>query len=821
MDKIEKLGADAADAAEGGARALVLGNLLALLLILALCVLLLWVSHAIFEQRALDAADSLVRSVDQSVTAEIDGVDRTLQTVVLAFERAAGSTRLDSPAFVELVSQQRGLATEIQSLYLVDAQGRISSGVDPAAGVDVSGDAFFVQARSARSRKLIVSAPIFVPQTGKWVIVLARQLGRPDGALAGLVCASFAVEHFTALFASLDTGPDAALMLRTSDLKMVARHRTIRGGTFAVGSTAISPQLRSALQAAPAGGRYLAHSPFDGVERATAYRRLDRYPLMVLVGLSLDAYLVPWRQAALLVVGLALLLVLVLLGSSVLVLRVWRRESVGRRALHREALRNRALLLTASDGIHVLDREGRLVELSDSFATLLGCTRTQLRGRHCSTWDGALPGVALNERVEWSGQYRHSDGRPIDVEVVCVGVRIDSQELLYCSARDVTERKSAERALRANEAFSDRTGRIASVGGWEYDLISGVITWSDQTCRIHGVPLGYRPTVEESMQFYGPEVKLQLEAVVERAIREGTPWDIELPLHTVGGRSIWARAFGEAQYENGQPVRLIGAVQDITERKLGQAELQREQAVRAQLEGHARELAHLLQERGAMLDVLAHEVRQPLNNASAALQSAATALAGMGEQIVSQRLKRAQTVMGQVVASIDNTLAVAALLAGREPIARVDSDIDVLVAVAIADMPDSERSRVRIDRVTQTRTASMDLGLMRLALRNVLSNALRYSPSGTPVRLRLSDSDEPLALLIDVIDEGPGIDAELLPNLFERGARGNRAGAPAGLGLGLYIVNRVMALHGGRVELVANAGTGLTMRLLLVQPPTD
>jgi signal transduction histidine kinase len=146
-------------------------------------------------------------------------------------------------------------------------------------------------------------------------------------------------------------------------------------------------------------------------------------------------------------------------------------------------------------------------------------------------------------------------------------------------------------------------------------------------------------------------------------------------------------------------------------------------------------------------------------------------------------------------------------------------------------MPQAERERIFVSRSTALRTASMDMSLMRLALRNLLANALKYSPAGAPVRVHLADSDEPLALLIDVADEGPGIAAASLPHLFERGshqqaASGSRGaskrdGATHGLGLGLYIVRRVMELHGGSVVVLSNTPHGVTMRLSLVQPSGD
>lgn len=378
---------------------------------------------------------------------------------------------------------------------------------------------------------------------------------------------------------------------------------------------------------------------------------------------------------------------------------------------------------------------------------------------------------------------------------------------------DVTEQRSSEQRLRASEAFLERTGHVAGVGGWEVDLRNNEVIWSEQTRKIHEVPADYLPTVKDGINFYPPEVRALVEDVVRKGIALGESWDLELPFISAKGRHLWVRTFGEVEFEDGLPVRLTGAFQDITNHRQQSLDLQREQALRAQSERHAQELDKLLHERGEMLDVLAHEVRQPLNNASAALQSASQALLEMGEEIASKRLTRAQTVMGQVLASIDNTLAVASSLARPDPIQLMDTDIDVVLEVAIADMSTDQRKRVRIERHTSTRTASMDMSLMRLALRNLLSNALRHSPPEAEVLIRVEDLDEPPALVIEVVDAGEGINPDLAPLLFQRGT----SSASQGLGLGLYIVRRVMELHGGHVELARNTETGVTMRLVVKQ----
>ena len=182
-------------------------------------------------------------------------------------------------------------------------------------------------------------------------------------------------------------------------------------------------------------------------------------------------------------------------------------------------------------------------------------------------------------------------------------------------------------------------------------------------------------------------------------------------------------------------------VTNLTELKETQDALKREAQLRARIEEDAARLKTLLQERTEMLDVLAHEVRQPLNNASAALQSAQTSLRTKTDDFASEQVVRAQEVLVEVLSSIDNTLSVATLLASPDPIHREDTDIETLIAVAIADMPAAEQGRIRVDRQTATRTALMDMSLMRLALRNLLSNALKFSPRESAVDLQVTDTD--------------------------------------------------------------------------------
>lgn len=272
------------------------------------------------------------------------------------------------------------------------------------------------------------------------------------------------------------------------------------------------------------------------------------------------------------------------------------------------------------------------------------------------------------------------------------------------------------------------------------------------------------------------------------------------------------------------------ALESAREVELARAvELSREQEKRRQVELHSTKLSELLEERTQllahreeMLGVLAHEVRQPLNNASAALQSAAAVLGRVpDEQGALVRLHRANAVLMQVSASLDNALADAVLLDSPEPMDRQEVDIDTLIELVLVDISPGDRGRVRVAPSAAARTADMNLSLMRLALRNLIVNALTYSPSDSIVTVQVHDMDKPLGVSIDVCDKGPGFQPELVGKLFSRGQRGTRSTQPGGHGLGLHIVKRVMQMHGGTASLAHNEpGQAVIMRLTLPQVET-
>jgi diguanylate cyclase (GGDEF)-like protein/PAS domain S-box-containing protein len=146
--------------------------------------------------------------------------------------------------------------------------------------------------------------------------------------------------------------------------------------------------------------------------------------------------------------------------------RVWSFRDItertqSERALQRESEKNLALLRNASDGIHILNTEGNIIEVSDSFCAMLGYSRDEMVSMNVTRWDANFsPEECIKVvkqqfekpvRALFQTRHRCKDGSIIDVEVSGFPLVLDGKPALFNSSRDITERKLMEEALKASE----------------------------------------------------------------------------------------------------------------------------------------------------------------------------------------------------------------------------------------------------------------------------------------------------------------------------------------------------------------------------------
>jgi len=243
---------------------------------------------------------------------------------------------------------------------------------------------------------------------------------------------------------------------------------------------------------------------------------------------------------------------------------------------------------------------------------------------------------------------------------------------------------------------------------------------------------------------------------------------------------------------------LIAMMMAMLNRKLaaGRIRHRKQISLRKQAEVHAARMADLVKEKQSLLEVLTHEVRQPLNNAQAALQDFLMNRQGNSHDLTSGA--RLQVILDQIGLTLSNAIVGANLLERRAQSVLAPTDIVVVCQLACSDAGPDWEERIELVAPEEPIVAPADPILLRLALRNLLENAARHSPPDRKVTMTLKMGNPPGSLTISVTNWP--IDTFAADNrLFERGVRGE-APIGEGEGLGLHIVKEVTLLHHGVIS---------------------
>ena len=226
----------------------------------------------------------------------------------------------------------------------------------------------------------------------------------------------------------------------------------------------------------------------------------------------------------------------------------------------------------ALDLLLIARMDGLVIKANPAWKEVLGYTPGDLEGRRLP--DFVHPGDLASTREmiaqlatgqainSFTNRCRAKDGsyRTLDWRSHPVGDRI------FAAARDVTEQHARQQELRRSQEFLEQTNTVARVGGWEVDVVNGVIHWSDMTRTIHEVDPEYIPVLESCINFYlEGESRDEVRALVKECMAHGTTWDREVQLVTAKGRTIWVRAICHSEMHDGECRRLYGTIQDVDE----------------------------------------------------------------------------------------------------------------------------------------------------------------------------------------------------------------------------------------------------------------
>jgi signal transduction histidine kinase len=226
-------------------------------------------------------------------------------------------------------------------------------------------------------------------------------------------------------------------------------------------------------------------------------------------------------------------------------------------------------------------------------------------------------------------------------------------------------------------------------------------------------------------------------------------------------------------------------------------------------------LAVVAEERLFGLGLLTHEIRQPINNARAALEALESEIKPNSPKAAASKeaIRRAQSVLDSITLSTSNAIFGTRVLEDDQAVAARPSNAYEVAEIAKFDCPLDLTPRIELTVGDDAIYVDIDPILVRLAVRNLLDNALKYSPPGSPVQLNIILREDQFGVSFTVTSQMSRPDL-LGEHIFERRARGSGASGQ-GSGLGLFLVKKVADAHHGNISHAVHDETMVTFDLFI------
>jgi signal transduction histidine kinase/HPt (histidine-containing phosphotransfer) domain-containing protein len=366
----------------------------------------------------------------------------------------------------------------------------------------------------------------------------------------------------------------------------------------------------------------------------------------------------------------------------------------------------------------------------------------------------------------------------------------------------IREREEAEQALRISESRLAQAQRIAKIGNWEFTADTNSFYFSEEAYRTMDIPPGTNITVESFVSRLHPEDRAwALEAW--REVLQGRVLNIDFRVLSPNGIK-YTNSQGYAITDNtGKVEKIVGTLQDITERKLADEEISK-----------ARELAeNSIKVREVFLANMSHEIRTPMN-----------AILGFTELLYETHLNAEQRryidaihFSGEnLLVVINDILDLSKIRSGKLSIDKCDFDLHGLVTKVISVMSAKAREKgIHLSQLIDRnipRTIIGDPVRLNQILTNLIANAIKFTQKGSVTLTVTSNTSENQNILIEfnVIDTGIGIPEEMQSAIFDNfvQASNDTTRRYGGTGLGLTIVKSLVELQHGEISLTSHPGIG-------------
>jgi two-component system, cell cycle sensor histidine kinase and response regulator CckA len=459
---------------------------------------------------------------------------------------------------------------------------------------------------------------------------------------------------------------------------------------------------------------------------------------------------------------------------------------------------------------------GKVLDANDYFLRLLGYTREDLHAGRLR-WDAIMPPESAPILAEIVRQARAAiSSRPAETEfirkdgtrvpVLCGAAFIgQSRDFGVGFALDLTELRRTEQRLAESERYLERAQALAHIGTWDADLSTMTAYYSSEMLRIHGLPSGrHLTTYDEFISSIHPDDRAQVEASIRQSMHEPGERSFEHRVLRADGTVRLVEAMSESVLdETGRPVRIIGMVRDVTERRFLEAQLRE---------------AQRLESIGRLAGGVAHDFNNLLTVILGFSETLLEGLpAGDERRATAEQIRTA----GRRAADLTQQL----LAFGRRQVFRMQVFDLNSVATEMQDILQrlvGEQVRIVISPDARQSLIKADRGQIEQVILNLALNARDAMPEGGRLKIATRDAVSPAGAAggptgpcveLVVSDTGTGMTEEVQAHIFEPFFTTKQVGQ--GTGLGLATVHGIVNQSGGRIVVESAPGKGATFRVSL------